>query len=170
MLFFSSLDNLLYVAYIIFQKGVDNFELSTKHANFWLRVKYYICMHACLYSLKCNFQPRIQIWQWNFEFWAPLWTGLRFLIRKTVPFTQTGCDQPGVLLDNQFKSIMTNAHGRTNLSIMWVRNREERRELGREGKILRGFFFSNDNVLYPSTYNCKQFRLATCPPAWISLI
>ena len=36
--FLSSLDNLLQDAYIIFQKGVDNFEIAHKHANFWLGV------------------------------------------------------------------------------------------------------------------------------------
>ena len=40
MLFLSSLDNLLQDDNIIFQKGVDNFEISTKHANFWLGVQY----------------------------------------------------------------------------------------------------------------------------------
>ena len=34
MIFLSSLDNLLYDAYIIYQKGVDNFELEHKNANF----------------------------------------------------------------------------------------------------------------------------------------
>ena len=34
MLFLSSLDNLLQDAYIIFQKGVDNFQIAQKHANF----------------------------------------------------------------------------------------------------------------------------------------
>ena len=33
MLFLSSLDDLLYDAYIIFQKDVDNFEIAKKHDN-----------------------------------------------------------------------------------------------------------------------------------------
>ena len=34
MLFLSSLDNLLWDAYIIYQEGVDNFEIKHKNANF----------------------------------------------------------------------------------------------------------------------------------------
>ena len=34
MLFLSSLDNLLQGAYIIYQNGVDNFEIEHKNANF----------------------------------------------------------------------------------------------------------------------------------------
>ena len=30
--------NLLLDAYVIFQKGIDDFEIKQKHANFWLEV------------------------------------------------------------------------------------------------------------------------------------
>ena len=36
----SSLDNLLYDAYLIFQRGDDNIEIEHKHANFRLGVQY----------------------------------------------------------------------------------------------------------------------------------
>ena len=35
VLFLSSMDNLLYDAYIIFQKDVDNFEIEQKTYKFW---------------------------------------------------------------------------------------------------------------------------------------
>ena len=37
MLFLSSLDSLLQDAYIIFQKGVDNFEIENKTCKFLIR-------------------------------------------------------------------------------------------------------------------------------------
>ena len=39
-LFLSSLDNLLKDAYIIFQKGVGNFKIEPKYANYWFVVWY----------------------------------------------------------------------------------------------------------------------------------
>ena len=43
MLCLSSLENWLwdaYIMYIAFQKGVNNFDMQHKHANFWLVVQY----------------------------------------------------------------------------------------------------------------------------------
>ena len=52
MLFLSSLDSLLEDAYIIVQKGVDDFE--KKHANFWLGMQYLLKVN-CLGQGTQNF-------------------------------------------------------------------------------------------------------------------